>query len=51
MTKLLILSILFAAAVKAVVVAKLVILGTSNLTTFILALTDTLVAKLVLSGI
>ena len=43
-TKLLTLGILFSTAVRAVVVAKLVILGTSFLTTFILALRLVLVS-------
>ena len=52
MTKLLKLSILFSTAVRAVVVvAKLIILGISFLTSFILALRVVLVAKLVISGI
>ena len=51
MTKSLTLDILFSTAVKAVVVAKLVILGISFLTLFILALRVILVAKLVISGI
>ena len=51
LTKSLTLDILFSTAVKAVVVAKLVILGISFLTLFILALRVILVAKLVISGI
>ena len=51
MTELLTLSILFSTAVRAVVVAKLVILGISLLTSFILTLRVILVAKLVVSGI
>ena len=51
MTKLLTVSISFSTAVKAVVPAKLVILGISTLTSFILALREALVAKLVISGI
>ena len=51
LTKLLTLGILFSKAVRAVVVAKLLILGTSPLTSFILALRVVLVAKLVTSGI
>ena len=51
MTKLLTLGILFSTAVRALVVAKLVILGISPLTSFILALRVVLVAKLVISGI
>ena len=43
--------VLFSTAVRAAVVAKLVILGTSILTSFILALRIVLVAKLVISGI
>ena len=48
LTKLLTLGILFLTAVRAVVVAKLVILGSSPLTSFILALRETLVPKLVI---
>ena len=51
MTKLLTLGILFATAVRALVAAKLVILGISPLTVFILALRAALVAKLVISSI
>ena len=51
LTKLLTLGILFSTVVKAAVVAKLVILGISPLTTCILALREALVAKLVISGI
>ena len=51
MTKLLTRDILFSTAIKAVVVAKLVILGISPLTSFILALREALVAKLVILGI
>ena len=51
LTKLLTFGILFSTAVRAVVVAKLVILGISPLTWFILALTVVLVAILVISGI
>ena len=51
MTKLLTLGTLFSRAVRAVVVAKLVILGISPLTSFIPALGEALVAKLVISGI
>ena len=51
MTKLLTLGILYSTAVRGVVVAKLVILGISPLTSFILALREALVAKLVISGI
>ena len=43
--------ILFSTAVRAVVVAKLLILGILALTSFILALRVVLVAKLVISGI
>ena len=50
-TKLLTLGILYSTAVKAVVVAKLVILGISPLTSFILALIEALVATLVISGV
>ena len=46
------LGILFPTVVRAVVVAKLVMLGTSTLTSFILALRIVvLLAKLVISGI
>ena len=48
LTKLLILGILFSTVVKAVVLAKLVILDILPLTPFILALTVALVAKLVI---
>ena len=48
-TKLLILGILFSTVVRAVLVAKLVILGISLLISFILALRLELVAKLVIS--
>ena len=51
LTKLLTLGILFSTALRAVLVAKLVILGISPLTSFILALRVVLVAKLVISGI
>ena len=51
MTKLLILCILFSTAVRALVVAKLVMLGISPLTLFILALREALIANLVISGI
>ena len=51
MIKLLTLGILFSTVVKAVLVAKLVILGISPLSLFILALKLVLVAKLVISGI
>ena len=50
-TKLLTLGILFATAVRVIVLAELVILGISPLTSFILALRLVLVAKLVISGI
>ena len=46
LTKLLTLGILFSISVRTVVVAKLVILDISPLTSFILALTGTLVVKL-----
>ena len=49
--KLLTLGILFSTEVKAVVVAKLVILGILLLTSFILALQAAVVAKLVILGI
>ena len=45
------LGILFSTTVRAVVVAKLVILGDSFLTSFILVLKEVLVATLVISGI
>ena len=51
MTKLLTLGILFSTAVRAVVVAKLVMLGISPLTSFILALREALEANFVISGI
>ena len=51
LTRLLTLGILFSAAVRAVLVAKLLILGISTLTSFILVLRIVLVAKLVISGI
>ena len=51
LTKLPILVILFSTTVRAVVVAKLVILGISPLTTLILALREASVANLVPSGI
>ena len=51
LTKLLTLGILFSTAVGGLVVAKLVILGISPLTSFILALREALVAKLVILGI
>ena len=51
MTKLLTLGILFSTAVRAALVAKLVVLGISLLTSFALALWVVLVAKLVISGI
>ena len=50
-TKLLILGILFSTAVKAVVVATLVILGISPLILLILALREALVAKLAILSI
>ena len=50
-TKLLILGILFSAAVRAVVVAKLVILDILFLTSFTLTLRATVVANLLLLGI
>ena len=46
MTKILILGILYSAAERAIVVTKLVILNISFLTSFVLALRETLVAKL-----
>ena len=51
LTKLLTLGILVSTAVKAVVVAKLVTLGTSSLTLFILILREALVVKLEILGI
>ena len=51
MTKLPTLGILFSTAVRAIVVAKLVMLGNSSLTSFILALREALVTKLVILGI
>ena len=51
LTKLLTFGILFSTAVRIVVVAKLVILGISPLTSLISELTVVLVAKLVISGI
>ena len=51
MTKLLTLGILFSTAVRAVLVAKLVISGISPLTSFALASRVVLVAKFVISGI
>ena len=50
MTKLLPLGILVSKTIRAVLVAKLIIIGTSSLTSFILALSVVL-AKLVISGI
>ena len=47
-TKSLTLGILFSTVVRALVAAKLVILGISPLTTFLLALREALVAKLVI---
>ena len=51
MTKLLTLGILFSTLVRAVGIAKLVILGISFLTLSILTLRVVFVAKLVISGI
>ena len=51
LAKLLKLDIFFSTAVRALVVAKLVILEISPLTSFILVLREALVAKLVISGI
>ena len=51
MTKLLTLAISFSTAVRAAIVAKLVILSISPLTSSILALREALVAKLVIAGI
>ena len=50
-TKLLTLDVLFSTEVRAIVAAKLVMLGTSFLTSFILAWTVVLVAKFVIPGI
>ena len=51
LTKLLALGILFSTAVRAVVAAKLVILGIFFLTSFILALRAVVVTKLMILGI
>ena len=51
LAKLLTLGILFSTAVRAVVIAKLVILGILPLTSFILPLRAAVVAKLVMLGI
>ena len=51
LSKLLTLGILFSTAVRALVVAKLLILGILPLTSFILVLIVVFVAKLVISGI
>ena len=51
LTKLLTLGLLFSTAVRAVILAKLVILSISTLTSFILALRAVVVAKLVMLGI
>ena len=51
LTKLLTLAISFSTAVRAAIVAKLVILSISPLTSSILALREALVAKLVIPGI
>ena len=51
LTKLLTLSISFSRALRAALVAKLVILRISPLTSFILALREALVPTLVISGI
>ena len=51
MAELLTLGVLLSTAVRAVVVAKLVMLGILPLTSFILALRAAVVAKLVISGI
>ena len=50
-TKLLILGVLFSTVVRAAFVAKLLILGISPLTSFILVLREALVATLVISDI
>ena len=51
LTKLLTVGISFSTSVKAVVPANIVILRTSPLTSFILALEEALVVKLAISGI
>ena len=51
LTRLLILGISFSTAVRAVVVAKLLILGIFDLTSFMLALRVVLLGKLVISSI
>ena len=51
MTKLISLGTLFSPSVRAVVVAKLLILDVSPLTSFILALRVVLVAKLIITGV
>ena len=51
LTKLLTLGILFPTAIRALVVLKLVILGTTPLTSFILSLRVVAVDKLVMLGI
>ena len=50
-TKLLTLGILYSTAVRAIVLAKLVLFGVLPLISFILALKEALVTKLVISGI
>ena len=50
-TKLLTLGILFSTALRAVLVARLVILGISPLTSFILALRVVLIAMIIILGI
>ena len=50
-TRLLILGISFSTAVRAIVIAKLLILGILPLTSFILAIRGVLVTKLVITGI
>ena len=50
LTKLLTLANLFSTVVRAAVAAKLVLLGISTMTSFILALREGLAAKLVMSG-
>ena len=50
-TKLLTLGILFSTALRAVLVARLVILGISPLTLFILALRAVLIAMIIILGI
>ena len=51
LTRSLTVGVLFSTVIRAAVAAKLVVLGISFLTSFILALRVALVAKLVISGI